>query len=1838
MYAHRTLLEQVECLASGAVVLTGQQKADLSQSLQQFEETFRNLLSHAAPRAEDRAQVQAKEVRLRNARPMLLDEQDVQIALKLSDDYNLNELDAVSLLVAAHQEWSIVGRDPVEVLQMAAGIYLEQRRCLLTSLMLLLRVVVLEQDLQPDVIADVRDYVMGLLATGLRKRMITLVKELGREEGGGIGAPEAEPHVMDMRGVLVERKLTVHRERALLCQCIIYSCLIDSIAPSTAKDLFALLKDCALDWSRDQSKVKRQIAYTVMFALVNSLISDSLGGIEGDVSVLAADAGFRHDFHEQIMASPSPGTREGFVAVVRMAWTVFIVNTTGSASTGTLGAQMLVDDSAARACLDRAIEGNSIHFLVNDILRTPAFQNDDPDLINIHMVYLHKMLLCFFTHSVGRDKVKDMKDAAIHNPDLDGFSNGGVSLDANNRQQPRQQSQAQQPVDPFLSFLDLVGEVYQTNPDLMVDNQPLWMFVMYAGEDHRGFRTLVAFLEMLTALATSEVGARQVHGLLQGRTMQMVSWHTLFHSLNVFDSTFRQAEQKTGRLPEFRLGDAKALEAYLRVLKKVMEEGKESERAQWFPDIEPLFKLLPYENVPLTLKGALRNAIAAFIPVSAAMRDHVWGLYLKYDVVLTAPIQAGPSAKLTYDMVYELNEVEARSEEYPSTLSYLGLLNSLIAADTEPSDQGRRYSAVFRFVRDHVFSKYAQRGYAQVSQKWEIAVAALTHFHRWLAEDWFGADQKPPPHGVVQSIDRILAYDNRQIVFLLEYVRYNACPDIQKSAIRIMSILSACIQRLVPIILEARAVSPLVEDYAACLEASAELCNMPEEGEEDEGGFLIMQLLLANLDRPAPNVTHLLLKFDVENGVDTSFLQPRRDYSCLRVILDILDSLARPKENFRLHEFGFQLMYELCVDPLTCGPTIELLRNKKYEFFSKHLLTKACEPLPKRSTHQAQRVSSLQQRAWLLKLVALELHVADVDMSAQRDSCRDLLTQLFRREPLRWEEGGAGGQDRSPIGNGALVISGMANGGLEELPKTKVLELLDIVQFQLPEPHVDFPREMEQIREELAVTDILADSATVEEGGVYKISERGDRLIDIDALKAALWQECKRLETFYNIGGMMEGQRQAELREVVQRLIKWAWKRNKHMEEQAAQLHVLVGWAQLVEVAISRRYDFLGNNGRPQLLFEVLDAALNAAKSPDCSLKMAFPISQVAMTVMAKLREQIYSSPGAGDSTDDVSCVDLLSASRLANNACHTILMKLVQLILKGDTSEPLRRRNTLKCCFSFFFLRVVCDDHQLDKEQAELIQGNFAILRKEAMALTDVAAKDATHGSDVGKALAFYVLEALLSIDNQQIFFNQLLSRGLLQSCLGDVSTSSYQAVLFPSTESLRRLYTLEAELALLNRVAHHNRTKGAQTLMSMGILQYLANCRALDVQLHDGQEMDSAPKVALMAIPSQRERHHQILTPVLRLVLALTTLIDVSGSNPDQGPDEVALQIIEFLKQHEGITRRMLDDARSTAHPADLEELQLTTAILAKVWPLEIQEKFLFMMQLFQLSQLYFSLDADSRNKYIVKICESKSNSETSTETREVVRKLEHGVARVRRNLVSYLRTLVTKQGHVFHCFRTSTRMEGPSGIGTRREIAQPTLKNIADLLQQSTQDLMEVLEEKGLLLTKLRDVNELSRHEVDEIIKAYAVQDLSSSSDTIRRRRFLGMLEMVRAAASRELHLTDLLAIIEHALEILYIHFDITQSSTAPRTYPAMNSPTRSGPGQRSLRTPSRNVVSGDDNEGIGSREDFQRLGQRLLPVLEVLEGLTEVRLSRSTQYLQHVVHGLKTSILYESAQLP
>ncbi|XVF34671.1 hypothetical protein REPUB_Repub18cG0078900 [Reevesia pubescens] len=1860
MVSPKQLLSTIESSLLGPSPPSPAQRVELLHAIRSSLSSLQSLLSYPPPKPSDRAQVQSNEVRLPDSPPISLDDQDVQIALKLSDDLHLNEIDCVHLLVSANQEWGLMGREPLEILRLAAGLWYTERRDLIMALYTLLRAVVLDQGLEADIVADIQKYLEDIINAGLRQRVMSLIKELNREEPAGLGGPLSEQYLLDSRGALVERRAVVCRERLILGHCLILSVLVVRPSPKDIKDIFSALKDSASELSESNDTLKHQITYSLFFSLVIAFVSDALSAVSDKSSVLSHDAYFRKEFLEIVMAAVNDPNAEGFVGGVRLAWAVHLIlihdeielsEAVSTASSNELGYVNL--------CLESVFANNVFHFLLNKVLRSAAYQNDDEDMVYMYNAYLHKLITCFLSHPVARDKVKESKEKAMIT--LNTYHTAGDFLHDSSLQ--GEQAAEDLPL-PFVSLLEFVSEIYQKEPELLSGNDVLWTFVNFAGEDHTNFQTLVAFLNMLSTLASSQEGASKVYELLQGKAFRSIGWSTLFNCLSIYDEKFKQSLQTAGAiLPEFQEGDAKALVAYLNVLQKVVQNGNPIEIKNWFPDIEPLFKLLSYENVPPYLKGALRNTIATFVRVSPVLKDAIWTYLEQYDlpVVVGSHIGIGgqPMAAQVYDMQFELNEIEARREQYPSTISFLNLLNALIAEEKDVSDRGRRYFGIFRFVYDHVFGPFPQRAYADRCEKWQLVVACLQHFHMILSmydiqeEDIDSVVDRSQLSAVMQQssvqmqlpvlellkdfmsgktvfrnimsillpgvnsiiternsqvygpllekavqlsleiiilvlekdiivadfwrplyqpLDVILSQDHNQIVALLEYVRYDFLPRIQQCSIKIMGILSSRMVGLVQLLLKSNAATSLVEDYAACLESRSQECQVIENSGDDPG-ILIMQLLIDNVSRPAPNITHLLLKFDLDTSIERTLLQPKFHYSCLKVILEILENLSKPDVNALLHEFGFQLLYELCLDQLTCGPTMDLLSNKKYHFFVKHLDTIGVAPLPKRNNNQALRISSLHQRAWLLKLLAIELHSAYVSSPHHREACQSILAHLFGQDIVET------GSDL--ISQSLILQNSKEHAATRTISKTKVLELLEVVQFRSPDTTMKLSQIISNTKYDLLAEDILGNPTTSGKSGVYYYSERGDRLIDLASLRDKLWQKFNSVyPQLSNFGSEAELN---EVRETIQQLLRWGWRYNKNLEEQAAQLHMLTGWSHVVEVSVSRRISALEN--RSEILYQILDASLSASASPDCSLKMAFILSQVALTCMAKLRDDRFLSPG-GFSSDSITCLDIIMVKQLSNGACHSILFKLIMAILRNESSEALRRRQYVLLLSYFQYCQHMLapnvpttvlqqllldeqdgdelDLQKIDKEQAELARANFSILRKEAQAILDLVIKDATQGSESGKTISLYVLDAIACIDHERYFLSQLQSRGFLRSCLMSIRNFSVQDYGH-SLDSMQRACTLEAELALLLRISHKYGKSGAQVLFSMDALEHIASCKAVNLQ---GSLRRVDTKLRRDAAPDF-DKQRMIITPMLRLVFSLTSLVNTSEFF--EVKNKIVREVIDFLKGHQLLFDQVLREDVSGADELTMEQINLVVGILSKVWPYEESSEYGFVQGLFSMMHILFSRDLETP---------IFSHSVRSPENR---RKSELSAFRLCFSLSSYLYFLVTKK---------SLRL-------------QPTLDLLCSLLNAVTNSLERAAEEKSLLLNKIRDINELSRQEVDEVINMCVRKDLVSASDDIQKRRYIAMVEMCQAAGNRDQLISLLLPLAEHMLNVILIHYQ--DSSGVFNTNGSM-----------------KTITYGAKPD---SEQDISLLCEKLIPLLERLELLSEDKVGHNLKVFRRLVTSLK-----------
>ncbi|CAE6088933.1 unnamed protein product [Arabidopsis arenosa] len=862
---------------------------------------------------------------------------------------------------------------------------------------------------------------------------------------------------------------------------------------------------------------------------------------------------------------------------------------------------------------------------------------------------------------------------------------------------------------------------------------------------------------------------------------------------------------------------------------------------------------------------------------------------------------------------------------------------------------------------------------------------------------------------------------------------------------------------LVPVLIKIDAANSLIEDYAACLEVRLEEGEVVENSCDDLG-VLIMQLLVDNINRPAPSITHLLLKFDLDAPVEGTVLQP----NCLKVILEMLEKVPNPHINFLLFEFGFQ-----------------------------HFDTIGVATLPKRSGSQALRVSSLHQRAWLLKLLAIALHTGSGSSSAHLEACQSILSHLFGREVTE--------AANELFSSSTYPQDGLDYAGTSSISKSKALALLEILQFRSPDASMQLPQIASSRKYDSLVEDILGNRDTSVSGSIYYYSERGDRLIDLSSFSNKLWQKLHsgfpQMDSFTNVAEL------SEARETIQQLLKWGWKYNRNLEEQAAQLHI--SWL----VSACRRISSLDN--RSEILYRLLDASLSASASPDCSLKMAFVLTQVALTCIAKLRDDRFSFQGVL-SSDTVTCLDVMMVKHLSTGACYSVLFKLVMAILRHESSESFRRRqyalllSYFQYCQHMIALDVPTsvvqflllneqdgedlDIQKIDKEQADLARANFFVIKKEAQGILDLVIKDASQGSEFGKTISLYVLEALVFIDHERYILSQLQSRGFIRSCLGSISNISYQV------------------------------------LFSMGALEHIASCRAISFK----GNMRRVDMKLQSDVGYSVQKQRTIITAVLRLVFALTSLVETSEFF--EGRNKIVREVIEFIKGHQNLFDQLLREDFTQADDLLMEQIILAVGILSKVWPFEENDGYGFVQGLFDMMS----------NLFIFIVSPIKS---ISSQVGQVVQKgSELKLSQLRFSLTSYLYFLVTKN---------SLRLQvSDDSLDSSSKLRQPTLMLLASLLSHVTDSLERAAEKKSLLLHKIRDINELLRQDVDAIIKICDCQEYVTPSDNIHKRRYIAMVEMCQIVGNRDQLITLLLQLAEHVLNIILIRLQDRSVSSNER----------------------------------------------------------------------------------------
>lgn len=529
----------------------------------------------------------------------------------------------------------------------------------------------------------------------------------------------------------------------------------------------------------------------------------------------------------------------------------------------------------------------------------------------------------------------------------------------------------------------------------------------------------------------------------------------------------------------------------------------------------------------------------------------------------------------------------------------------------------------------------------------------------------------------------------------------------------------------------------------------------------------VLDLLLMNVTavRPPPTIAHFLLGYDVRKPLALTNIDeptaPGAKYSCLHAILDLIRMRtqngpnakgtepaefegARPTPLFETHprlaERCYRLIYHLCCDSHTSAPTMRYLRNQE-DFFYEQL--KAL-PVDKPDVNADQQgnasaiLAQLLQRAWLMKCIALELHVTT---GAQQRTQAQRLVNLLYITPMQSSAQYANRNWQAEMDvteeDEEDMDEGVEDHVVFEQPLTKIMEILNSMSF---EDTYRLPgKELTTVFRNINLEDFRRN-------GIY----------DIRAIHHHLTVASRKLDS--------APEAMAEIRRILNVLLDI----NFYQEIGAARCHTAQAWGQIVQVTMMRCFTLLAADIRENKLFEMLSTLLPKMNSERTSAVIAESMSTVILVLMEEMQADrmfqsllqtasVQSEPSTirlpSDTLQQVILRGILDgilmpgASVTMRGNLYVALMRLLQYT-KPEELELLQQSNaetaepqTISSAAS-----VVSDNEAgpLVASRARLLQGNYGIITAYGDRLLETIYRDASDGNGVWNIVAFAVLEVI--------------------------------------------------------------------------------------------------------------------------------------------------------------------------------------------------------------------------------------------------------------------------------------------------------------------------------------------------------------------------------------------------------------------------------------------------------------------------------------------------------------
>ncbi|KAL5010671.1 hypothetical protein ScPMuIL_012976 [Solemya velum] len=733
---------------------------DLEEALRKHKPNFISLLRNPPQNASDREAVKlaSSEGLLVRGEPrrQTFSSQFIAEALIISDLFSLNEFAAVEFLMAGElnqPNYPGLTRGLVAVL-----LYYDGRRSLVNSLRTLVQALpgrTWTLGLGKDIINIITRFTDQLVQEGLISKILDLVsvmdvtKEMERlQRDRALGTAKHKKQVVDL---FCEIKLSLAEcTYCLACQ-----------QPLNKTDTLRLIQHLKGDNSLEADGTLQPVSLCLLMTLLYSFDLSVLEREDAEEVIerlpILCDDSYVADIHRE-MKFDHVWAVPGLKAVAQLAWAVALRQlSTYPAVTGVN--EYCEDDEML---FDLACQGRVFSFLSNAVVVGRDFHHEE-----FYLRRIHGLLTDFIQHMPL--KVKELRNR--------GDETARILM-----------AHTQEGLDPpqmlrrdFEQMLKLIEVVYEKDPlhlELSVDywcpselssvqesfyhyrppqkQVALYKFVRLAG-DLLPPLLYVPYIGMLTSLANNERSAPhcfnllKMNGMTAGGAASMVSWDHIFSSLNQYFTSLRQEMPNSSDVSQvyrarqirgITAQEVEGLKAVLHLTRCVIEQNENCriaihENQQWAV-VNLLFGLVTC-SVPSVMKAELlllMSALSKTSEIGAAMWQTLELSQLLPTVQSTSKKPGG--------IQVELEEVEARNEEYPVTRAFLNLMNTLtdipVPAALGAGIRSPGFGPYLDFIQNVVLLKFSSRAYKNPGEKWELATNALEILRKLLVEHTIRAD------------------------------------------------------------------------------------------------------------------------------------------------------------------------------------------------------------------------------------------------------------------------------------------------------------------------------------------------------------------------------------------------------------------------------------------------------------------------------------------------------------------------------------------------------------------------------------------------------------------------------------------------------------------------------------------------------------------------------------------------------------------------------------------------------------------------------------------------------------------------------------------------------------------------------------------------------------------------------------------------------------------------------------------------------------------------------------------------------------------------------------------